>query len=277
MPPSATPIAPDPRRASAGRANALRAMRTLAGATLAEAIHSRVIATALLAAIAAAAAGMFAASLALTDGAGIGAAVQGWLARIGAVFVLATFAVSSVVRDTDDKGLELVLSMPIPRSAYLLGKWAGMALAALALATLVAASLLPHAAPRAAAAWGASLFLELIIVASAGLLCAVTFASVVGSLAALAAFYSLARTMAAMIAIGHGNVAPADSPLFHAATVGLHGIAALLPRLDMYAPTAWLVTPGAELHGLPNMALQAAVYTIALLAAAAIDLSRKSV
>ena len=266
----ATPASPAPR-------DSLRAIATIARYTAAEAIHSRVLVTALVIIATGIALGQFTSELALTDSRGIGAATQAWLFRISAVFLIASFAVSSLAREANDKGLELLLSLPLPRGGYLFGKWGGCTLAA-ALLTLLFALPLAMVAPwSGVSAWAMSLFFELAIVASASLLCALTFTHVVASLAAVTAFYTLSRTMAAMLAIGSNPVAAQDSVAFRFATTLLDVIAAVLPRLDRFTRTDWLMANAVPWTDMSWLATQAVVYVALLLAAAYVDLMRKSV
>jgi ABC-type transport system involved in multi-copper enzyme maturation permease subunit len=266
----ASPASPAPR-------DSLRAIATIARYTAAEAIHSRVLVTALLIIVAGVALGQFTGELALTDSRGIGAASQAWLFRLSAVFLVAGFAISSLVREANDKGLELLLALPLPRAGYLFGKWGGCTLAAAFLATLFALPLLFTAPWIGVSAWAVSLFFELAIVASASLLCALTFTHVVASLAAVSAFYTLSRTMAALLAIGGNAVAPQDSAAFRFATSMLDAIAALLPRLDRFGRTDWLMVDAAPWTDMPWLLVQTVVYVALLLSAAYIDLMRKSV
>ena len=45
--------------------------------------------------------------------------------RVASVFLVATFVITSMVREASDKGLELLLALPMPRAVYLAGKLAG--------------------------------------------------------------------------------------------------------------------------------------------------------
>jgi hypothetical protein len=125
-------------------------------------------------------------------------------------------------------------------------------------------------------AWAVSLFFELAIVASASLLCALTFTHVVASLAAVTAFYTLSRTMAAMLAIGSNPVAAQDSVAFRFATTLLDVIAAVLPRLDRFTRTDWLVYHSGSWATLGPLAAQTLIYLALLTAAALFDLYRRN-
>jgi len=271
---------PDP---AAMTARAIRTPRlglaviTLGRFTLLEALRSRLALTAVIVICAGLGIGRFATELALTDGAAIRTLSMAWMFRVAAVFLVAGFTISSVVRDHNDRGMELLLALPMPRAGYLLGKFAGCAAAACGLSALFALPLLFEAQPLGVAAWSVSLALELVLIASASLLCALGFSHLVGSLAAVAAFYTLSRSIGAILAIGSSAFAPVDSVAFNFAALTLRAIAAILPRLDLFCRSQWLLDGMASAPEFGGVLLQAIIGSALLLAAALIDLARKSV
>jgi ABC-type transport system involved in multi-copper enzyme maturation permease subunit len=265
---SASPPA-EPARSAAS------AIATLARYTLMEAFRSRIGIAALLMVAAGMALGQFLGELAIADGPALRTLPMAWVYRVAAVFLVAGFAISSVVRDHQDKGLELLLALPLPRWVYLAGKFGGIACASLAIATAFALPLTVNAPPGGVLAWGLALALECMLMAAACLLCALSFAHLVGSLAAVAAFYVLSRSIGALIAIGHASHAPSDSAAYGFATRTLEWIGMLLPRLDLFCRGEWLIG-GASAAELGSVLSQALIATTLLLAAAAVDLSRRS-
>jgi len=245
--------------------------------TFLEAVRSRVGLVALALIGAGVALGQFLDQIALTESQAIRTTALAAIYRLGAVFLIASFVITSVVREHNDKGLELWLSLPVSRAAYLLGKWAGCVWAALLLGALFSLPLLLTTEPARTAAWSLSLMLELCLVASVSLLCVLTFSNVVSSLAAVASFYVLARVMAALLVIGASPVAPHESTSFVAANWVLGAIAALLPRLDHFTLTGWLVSDPQPWAALPMIAAQTLVYCALALGAGLIDLQRKNV
>ncbi|MCY4324983.1 MAG: hypothetical protein OXC81_03040, partial [Betaproteobacteria bacterium] len=85
--------------------------------------------------------------------------------RFCAVFVLMIFVVSTVVREFNDKCMELYLSMPINRALYFIGKSVGFITCALVIAAIFSVTLLIYAKPADVLLWFASLSLELMLVA----------------------------------------------------------------------------------------------------------------
>src|SRR5260370_29453156 len=99
----------------------------------------------------------FLSQVALTESRALQVAVVAALLRACAAFLIAAQVASSVLREINDKGLELMLSLPLPRSAHYLGRLAGFAVLGAALAGAFAAPLLAWAPPGARAPWGPSL------------------------------------------------------------------------------------------------------------------------
>src|SRR5438477_9517365 len=151
--------------------------------------------------------GTFLSQLALTESRMLQAAVVAALLRVCAVFMVAAQVVASVRREIDDRRLELLLSLPLSRATQYLGRLAGFAALAIALAVLFAMPLLLWAEPGAVAYWTLSLACELALVAAAALFFAMTLDSLVPALAASAALYLLARSVGAMQAIAAGPLA----------------------------------------------------------------------
>ena len=113
----------------------MRAAATIARYTLLEALRNRLLWLLLILALGAVAVSGFLNALALTESRQLQAALLGAVLRLAAVFLIATFVVTSMAREASDKGLELLLALPVPRAVYLFGKLAGYA----ALAVLPAA------------------------------------------------------------------------------------------------------------------------------------------
>ncbi|MEC5160285.1 MULTISPECIES: ABC transporter permease [unclassified Janthinobacterium] len=253
----------------------LRPTLTIAAYTLLEALRNRLLWLLLLAALAGVGLAGFLHELALTEGREVQAALLAAALRLAAVFLVATFVVTSVVREADDKGLDMLLALPMPRAAYLFGKLAGFAALALLPALLFGALSLLFAAPAQSALWGLSLLCELWIVAAFSLLCALSFSQALPALAGVAGFYLLARVIGALQLLGHGQ-GGARSHGQRAIGAGLDLVAAVLPALDRYTRTEWLLYGSGDAATLLAIAAHSAIYLALLAAAALFDLYRKS-
>ena len=219
--------------------------------------------------------GLFLSQVALTESRELQlAVVAAWL-RACAVFLIAAHVASSTLREMNDKGLELMLTLPLSRSVQYLGRLAGFGVLGILVAAAFSAPLLLWAAPSAVALWGLSLACECALVAAAALFFAMTLAQPVPAIAATAGLYLLARSMTAIQAIAVGPLVE-PSLANQAARFGVEAVSLLLPRLDAVTRTEWL------LYGAPDAAaflatMAALVVYVALLAAAGLfDFYRRS-
>lgn len=217
----------------------------------------------------------FFSQVALTESQATQLAIVASLARACAVFLIAVHVATSVLREANDKVLELMLSLPLRRSAYYLGRLAGFAACGAALALLFAAPLLLWAGPARVGLWALSLMLECALVAAAAMFFAVSLGQLVAALAATAGLYLLARSIAGLQAIAASPLAEASAG--HEITRwAVDGVALLLPRLDAVTRTEWLLygppEPRAYLVSLAGLA----IYGALLAAAGLFDFQRES-
>lgn len=217
----------------------------------------------------------FLSSVALTEGRELRLAVVAALLRACAVFLVATHVAASVQREIDDKGLEQMLSLPLPRATQYLGRLAGFAACGVLLAIAFAAPLAFWAAPGPLLAWAVSLALECGLVAAVALFFSMGLAQVVGAISATLALYLLGRGITAIQAIAAGPLGD-ESLAGRLAAHVVDALAFILPRLDLATRTEWL------LYGLPPARdyawALAGLAAYALLAAAAglFDFYRRS-
>ena len=222
------------------------------------------------------AAAAFLSQVALTETAALQLAVLAAVLRACAVFLVAAQVTSGTVREIQDKGLELMLSLPLSRSTHYLGRLAGFVACGAALAVVFSAALLFWAAPLPALLWGASLACEVALVAAAALFFAMTLPNVVAAIAATAGLYLLARAMPAIQAIA-ARPHVEESSAGWLARSAVDAIAFVLPRLDAATRTEWLVydAPSAGEYSAALAGL--AVYIVLLTAAGLFDFQRRSV
>ena len=248
---------------------------SIARATLLEALRSRMLWLVGVLLLVAAASAAFLQQVAITETARIQAAIIAALIRGCAGFLVAAFVVMSMVREFNDKVLELMLAQPWPRAAYLFGKFVGFSAAALLLAAIVSVPLALLAPASRVAVWALSLACELVILASMSLFCVITLAHVVPALAAVLGFYVLGRSMTAIQIIAQASEASQDWADRLANWI-VQGIAAILPRFDLMTQTAWLVDAPPAAGAIASVLAQAAIYTALLVTAAQFDLHRQN-
>ena len=103
----------------------LRAILPIARFTLIEALRNRLLWLALILVVAGLAFTRFLQQIAITESLQIQTALSAALLRFGAAFMIAGFVVTSMVREFNDKVVELILARPLKRSSYYLGKLVG--------------------------------------------------------------------------------------------------------------------------------------------------------
>lgn len=218
----------------------------------------------------------FLGAVAITETRQIQSGFMGALLRAGSVFILSLFVITSVVREFNDKGVELVLSLPIPRSSYLLGKLVGFSALAALVALVCGLSLLIYAPPLQVIIWTLSLCMELLIVTALSLLCLFTFSQVTVALSAVMAFYLLSRSITAIQLMGHFPIVSMDSTAQTITVWFLDALAFVLPELDSFTLSGWLIYHTASWPVLAPIISQTLIYVSLLSAAAMFDLHRKN-
>jgi len=196
--------------------------------------------------------------------------------RLASVFVLSLHVAASMVREFNDKGVELLLSLDLPRAGYYIGRFLGFAVIATALALAAGAVMLLVVRSPSAAWWTASLAFELVLVAALALFCVITFAQIMPAISFVVAFYLLARGISAVRLLAASPLLAPGEWTNHAVAWLVDGLAWLLPDLGRFTPTSWLVDQGPGLAPLGALALQSLVYSGLLVCAGLYDLYRKS-
>ena len=92
------------------------------------------------------------------------------------------------------------------------------------------------------AEWTASMVLELWIVAAMALFAAISIESATAAVIVTVAFYALGRTADFFLAAAHAGTAPSDSAALDTISHGIIAIiSAVMPRLDLFGQSRWLV------------------------------------
>jgi Cu-processing system permease protein len=219
---------------------------------------------------------LFVKQLALMESVAIETAFLAALYRLGAVFLLAVFIITSQIREMNDKGLDLLLSLPISRRVFFAGKFLGYAICALLMAMIISLPLFFLAPAAQVMAWSLSLALELLMITAASLFFVLALPHSMGALLSVMGLYLLARTMASLQLMGATALADNSGMLRQITNGVLNSIAMLLPRLDLFTQTSWLVNLVGGMADLPALALQTLIYVALLAGAALFDLYRKN-
>ena len=218
----------------------------------------------------------FAGEVAITGTQGYRSGLLGAWLRLCAVFTVTAFVVSSALCEIRDKGLDLVLSMAVPRAVYYAGKLAGYAAVAVLSAVACALALVWFAPLSQAALWAASLGLELLMVTAMGLLCVFTFSQIALAMSTVLGFYVLSRSMTALQLMAHEPAAVPGSAAQPFVRAFVDALAYALPDLDRFSESEWLIYGTGTVADLGFAVVQTAVYTALLGAAALFDLYRRA-
>lgn len=252
-------------------------MMTIAGFTLIEALRSRVLRLALLVAFLGFFFSLFLQQIAITESRQIQSGALAVTARLGGVFVIVSFAVSGMLREYQEKGLEFFLAMAIGRTRYFFGKLMGYAACSLMLSVLLCLPMLWSNAVEPVLIWGISLFLELLLMSSVSLFFSITLVQLPAALVAVSGFYLLSRSMGTLMLIMNGPLS--DHGLLQSITDGMISVIGfLLPSLDEFTKTAWLVYPAeSNWRELFPVFLQTVIYLMLMSSAALFDFQRREI
>ncbi|MEI6985658.1 MAG: hypothetical protein WCK65_05985 [Rhodospirillaceae bacterium] len=226
---------------------------------------------------AAAAMASFISYASLTEQQEMRAAVAGGSVRLIVVAGLVLFVVFHVRRSFDSREVEMLLSRPISRSTYVLACMAAfgalallMALVAVAVVAMVAAP-----SPLGLALWGVSLVMELWVMAAAALFFSLSLPTATVSALVCGGFYVLARMIGVVLGAAHMGD---PMRILHLADRIMDYVAVVVPRLDLFGQSSWLVYGyhgGAGEAPLWLLVVHGVGYVTLLVAAAVVDLRRR--
>jgi ABC-type transport system involved in multi-copper enzyme maturation permease subunit len=216
----------------------------------------------------------FIGELAITESAQLQAAFIGAGMRLFAVCTVALFVITSLVREANDKGFEVLLSLPVPRHAYFFGKFLGFLGLAVVISAATCLLLLVYSEPVPVLYWFASLQCELAIVVALALLFVFTFNNVTVAFMLVLAFYLLSRSMHAIQLISSSPILESGSFSQQFINLLLDGVAFVLPDLHEFTRSDWLARGGGP-DSLAAILGQALIFVALLGSAAIFDLYRK--
>ena len=196
--------------------------------------------------------------------------------RMSAVVIVTLFVVSSSVRELNDKTLEMILAMPVPRGSYYLGKLFGYLYIAALVSVIFAVLLLLYADPEQVVIWSISLFFELTLVVALSLVMLFTFNQVPPALMGVFIIYGASRIVTSVFLMSKYPIIAHTS----AAQKFMDGIIEvmtwLLPDLHRFTQTEWLAYNTAEWSILLPLLGQTSIYLIFLSFIALFDFYRKN-
>jgi Cu-processing system permease protein len=253
-----------------------RRIGAIARYTILEAWRNRLLVLVIIAVTLLTLLSLFARELAVTESGRLQTAILAATLRVAAVFLIGIYVISGLTREFNDKVLELMLSLDLPRPSYLVGKFCGFSIVSLAVAAIATIPIAVLSPVESASAWGCSLALELLIITALSVFCITTFTQLLPAVAFVSAFYLLARSISAIQLMSGASLLGVDPLGQKISRLLADALAIALPRLDMFTQTAWLVDGASAYAALLSGLLQTTVYVILLLAAAMFDLYRKN-
>ena len=246
--------------------------------TLQEALRNRVLWIAFIFALIGIGLAAFIGDVAVVEHRAVEVSLLAAAYRFCAALVLMVLVVSTLVREFNDKCLELYLSLTISRLIYFIGKMSGFFLVAVLLSALFGGMLLLYAPPLAVLFWGISLVCELSIVAIVSVFCVMTFSQQIpAAFAAALLFYLMCRAADGIILISQSDI------ILHVSSVSvmkfiIEKLLFLLPSLGRFTQTEWLAYADVDYIGsMPAILLQTVIYVGLIGAATMFDLSRKNI
>lgn len=251
------------------------AILTIAKFTLIENVKNHLFALVLLGVVGLFGFTQFIAALAVTETSQIQSAITGTMLRLFSVFIICIFVITSTIREFNDKGLELIISLPVDRYVYLAGKMFGFSLLSVFIAIIMALPLAFTTHISALVLWCFSLICELWILTVLSLLCVITFRNITSALASVMAFYLLARIISTIQLMAGSSILETTGISHKIMNLIIDTIAIILPKLDQFSQTEWLVYGGGDGAYMPII-VQTIIYVALLFSAACFDLYRKN-
>lgn len=187
------------------------------------------------------------------------------------VLGLTIFTAFSISRFFENREIDLMLVRPVSRSSFVFSFWIGFSMVALLFVIFSSAIIFLFSNPNLQGFffWSLSLLLETMTVLALTMASALILRSAVSSVLLSLGFYILSRLGGFIMLIvnkpgSHGF----ENDVFYV-------ISSIIPRLDFFAKTEWLVYGVGETGEIIRFMLQAAAFIALLLAIAIYDFKRK--
>lgn len=211
----------------------------------------------------------------IAEGQQMGLAYCGELFRVALVLGLTTFVSYHVRSLHESREIDAILTRPISRGAFVVAYFAAFAALATVLAVitapLLAVALGAHG--LGLAQWLGSLILESWIIVAMALFAAMALRSATTAVVVSLGFYVLGRTASFFLAIAvSGTGASANEGIYAGTSAVMHVIASIMPRLDLFGQSRWLVSGLGGGWGIGILLLQTAIYVPLLVTATVRDL-----
>ena len=251
-------------------------MFTIARFTLLEAVRNRLFILIMAGVICLFVLAEFIGELSITETRQVQSAILSSLLRVFSISIISLFVITSALRELNDKGLEIILSLPISRHQYLFGKLLGYGGLSLLISIIVSLPLLLYAPTIPVICWFLSLFCEQALVLSLSLVCLFTFANVTISFIAVMAFYFLSRSMETIRLLSESPILESNAFSQDFIHCLVDAMALLLPDLGAFTKSDWLAY-NVDFADMQIVLIQTMIYLTILLSAGLFDLYRKNI
>ncbi len=204
-------------------------------------------------------------------------AMSAGIGRIVLNMGIAIFVCFHVRALYENREIDVMLSRPISRPQLVFAFWFGFAIVAALLVlalTLMLLVLKPNSVPDLAI-WSASLLLESWVVVAIALFASLTNKSAVTSVLVSFTFYTLGRLMAFFVATAQSRINAGNEWVAMILRNTVEVVSVVMPRLDMFADTSWLVYGLKDGQEVLYFAAQSLIFIPFILAIAIIDFCRK--
>lgn len=153
---------------------------------------------------------------------------------------IALFCCFYIRRSFENREVEFLLSRPVSRLSFLFSHAAAFSILSflIALAVVLAVSVIGRPDAIGLAVWGASLAVEFALVSVTALFFSMVLSSASGAALSVLGFYALTRMMGTLLGIV--DLPPANW-LFAILGSAMQLISIVIPRLDLMTQTTWLV------------------------------------
>ena len=197
-------------------------------------------------------------------------------ARVILMVGLIVFVCFHIRSAFDTKEIDVILSRPISRSNLVIAYWLGFSFVALLLTIPVVGviGLIGVDNWTGYSGWAISLLLETFIVVALALFSAFTMRSAVTSVIACMGFYVVSRMMAFFVVTSQSSLV-AGGLKYTLMKYALVAISTIVPRLDFFAKTQWLIYGFDTSQDWLVFVGQTAVFLPLLLLASIVDFRRK--
>lgn len=240
------------------------------------AVRDRLVVALFLAMAVAVSLSLFMGSAAVSEKGNFAIVFAGAGLRMAGVFGLVLFVVFFIRRSFDARDVEFLLSRPITRAQFIVSYATGFSVMALALGLVQALCIYvpsPQTFGYGHLFWALTLMLENVIMVNVALFFAMMLPSAATAAMATAGFYVLTRMMGQILGIVDAHIA--SGAMMDGLEQAMQLISMALPRLDLMAQTSWLIYGPAAGQDFSAIMIHGAVFTVMIVMAAFLDLTRR--